>query len=1214
MPWTSDQQQAIDSRGKNLLVAAAAGSGKTAVLVERIIKLILDGECDIDRMLVVTFTNAAAAEMRARIASALTKKIDESENLDEDQIDRLEHQLIFLSNASIQTIHAFCKSLLQRNFAALDLSPRFRIGNENELAMMKLDLLEEMFEEKYSALEENFVKFTDSFGGTAIGDSRIHKLILKLYEFSQSQPFPESWLSSLDSAYDLPPNSKLTDTIWWSAAEDELSLEIEGAISAANRGIDLASKCGLKNYVDTMDDELNHFRNMKTALKQKNIPWLISELGMQFARMSGGARNLDEEKKKIRDRVKSYRERYKKIVTGLYDKYFHGETEEELIEDLRNARKNVETLAKLTLEFLQRFQTAKRSRNILDFNDLEHLTLKLLMSGGNEKTPQPSQIAEELQKKFQVVMVDEYQDVNGVQETILQLITDGENLFTVGDVKQSIYRFRLADPSLFMQKYENYPKLAEEGKSFARIDLTRNFRSREEVLESINFLFEQLMQKRTMEIDYDEKARLYFGAEYPENDSIATEFLLIDGSNPTADFDDDSPSDDLKGAAREGQLIADRIKKLIEDETQVFDRHAKKLRPFEYRDAVILLRSIRDSGAEILEILRANNIPAFTATDDGYLEDLDVRLILNLLSVIENPLQDIPLASVLTSPIVGLNYEDLARIRSENPRDKLITAIKKSTDSRIEKFLARLDLWKTFSRSMRVPDLIWTILDEVDYYDYVGALPEGILRQANLRLLVEHATDLEQLGRYGLFQFLRFMRQVKSIDSDFPLARPLSEKENVVRIMTIHQSKGLEFPVVFVAGLGKKFNMQDLYEDFLIDRDLGLGAYTLIPHGDLRFKFTTFARGAISYILERQSKAEELRTFYVALTRAREKLILIATSSGRGKLDKRIENLSADVDSENLLLPTYEVFSKSSFLDWIVMSLLRHPDAIALRKIAPAPVIKTKSRFNIEIIDGDSIRPENLEAQESDEILTKISAGEKLPSSPDSKRVVQILSWKYPFEGSADIPAKFSVTELKYRSQAEDSESAPLIKHDRLFRKPQFLSEKTLSNVEYGTLVHSILQNLDLSRDLSRQGISEQIDEMIERGIILDEHARVVKISDVEKFFESPVGLKLQKARQVFRELSFTKLLPANRFFSGKIKNSEDKILLQGIIDLLFEDESGNWILLDYKTDRDNAPDHAREKYHMQVELYSEAVEEIMHVEVSEKFLYMLHGGIVVAM
>lgn len=1205
MAWTSDQQNAIDSRGKNLLVAAAAGSGKTAVLVERIIKLILKGECDIDRMLVVTFTNAAAAEMRSRIGAALTKQIEESENLsDEDQIDRLEHQLIFLSNASIQTIHAFCKSLLQRNFAALDLSPRFRIGDDNELKMIKLDLLEEMFEEKYSAVDKDFINFTDSFGGKAIGDSRIHNLILKLYDFSQSQPFPESWLESLDEPYDLPSNAKLTDTIWWRAAEDEISLRIEGAISAANHGLELAAEYQLDKYITLLEDELSQIQKMKDSLAQKNIQDLVDALEMNFVRAPN--LKLTGDAKVVKDRVKNYRDQYKEIIKKLNDKYFHGASESELIDDIRNARKSVKTFANLTLEFLNRFAAEKKSRNILDFNDLEHFTLKLLLADGNEKDPQPSSIAEDLRKNFQVVMVDEYQDVNGVQEMILKLIANESNLFTVGDVKQSIYRFRLADPSLFMQKYEDYPKFAAENRPFERIDLTKNFRSRAEVLESINFIFEQLMTRRTMEIDYDSKARLYYGAEYPAQDSIAAEFLLIDGSGG-------SSADELKGAAREAQLIADRIKKMIADGTQIFDRNSKTLRPFEYRDAVILLRSIKDAGSEMLEILRANNIPAFTATDSGYLDDLDVRLILNLLSIIENPRQNIPLASILTSPIVNLSFEDLAEIRAENPKDQLITAIRKSTDPRIVKFLERLDFWKKLSRSMRVPDLIWTILDEVDYYDYAGALPDGILRQANLRLLVDHAADLESMGRYGLFRFLQFMRQMQTIKSDFPLARPLSEKENVVRIMTIHQSKGLEFPVVFVAGLGKQFNMQDLHENFLIDRDLGLGAYTLISHGEMKFKLTTFARNSISYILERQSKAEELRTFYVALTRAREKLILVATASGNGKLENRIGNLSADIDNRETLLPMYSVFSQGSFLDWILMSLLRHPDAIQLRKIAPAPIIETKSRFEIQIVDGNSIYLADHDERESDPVLEKIHDGEKLPSSSESNRVDQILSWKYQFDGSNEIPAKFSVTELKYRFQLEDPNVEQFFKPDRIFRQPKFMREDKLTNVEYGTTVHAILQKLDLKGDLSRDGIADQIEKMIDRQLILEDHVRAVKIEDVEKFFKSPIGSKLKNARQIFRELSFSKLLPANRFFSDKVKNSTDQILLQGIIDLLFEDESGKWILVDYKTDRDNDPEHARERYQLQLDLYSEAVEEIMHEKVSEKFLYMLHGGITVS-
>ena len=1187
MPWTESQQKAIDSRDKNLLISAAAGSGKTSVLVERVIQLILSGEYDISRMLIVTFTNAAAAEMRSRISRAIELKIQEPDDLNEKQIQHLNRQLIFLPSASIQTIHSFCKSLMQRYFAEININPQFRIATEQELKILQQEILEDMFEEKYTEADEDFLKFSDFFSTSAINNDRIYSLILKLYTFSQSQPFPEKWISSLPDFYDLPPEIGLTDLVWWSAIEDDIFLSIDAAIQKNISAWKLANKHKLDKHAELLESELVRLNNIKTATENKNILWIIDRLSEKFATLP--RTKSSDEIKEVTTRIRDFRDDYKKILKNLKQKYFYQSSEEEIIKTLRNVRKSITILTQLTLDFMHRLQTAKKDLDLLDFNDLEHFTLKILL----DENSKPTSIAENLQRHFQIVMVDEYQDTNGVQELILQTVSNGKNLFIVGDVKQSIYRFRLADPSLFIAKYESYPKLSEQGQPYEKIDLSVNFRSRREVIETVNFVFEQLMNRRVTEIDYDENSRLYYAADYP-NDDVATEFFLIDGKSSD---DGGSIVSDLKGAAREGQVIANRIKQLIADKFRVYDRKSQQYRQFEYRDAVILMRSVKDDGEQILEVLKKNNIPSYTTSDAGYLNDLDVRLIISTLSIIDNARQDIPLAAVICSQIGKLSHEELAKIRSDFPAKNLISSLQKYLDQdvqnpvtdKINAFFDLLRNWKIYSQFESVTNLIWKIFADTGYYDFVGALPDGTIRQANLRLLIDYASNFESMEIHGLFKFLHYIRKIRRVQSDFPTAKPFAESENVVRIMTIHQSKGLEFPIVFVAGLGKGFNLSDAQaSDFLIHRELGIGSRGLIATRHEFAKFPTIARNAIAYVITKESKAEELRTLYVALTRAKEKLILVGTATGIGSFEKKFEAWKNISKSEQNL---YNIFTARNFLDWLVPALMKD------------------DFLNIEIIAGNEIRMEIKQEKSTDPLLENIKLGKDLPSSPDVDMVESILSWKYPYEGS--IPSKVTVTELKRRFT--DDEDQVFIDRQRIFKRPKFMQENHLSNVEYGTIVHRILQRIDLTKSLTESGIRSQVENLVNQEILTQDQVESVKLSDVSRFFRSDLGKRLLTAEKIHREIQFTTLITAQRFFPDAT-DSNAKTMLQGIIDLLFVDKNGKLVLVDYKTDVDNSAEHARARYKLQIELYSEAVEQIFNHRVDERFLYMLHGGIIVPM
>ena len=1230
MAWTKSQQQAIDSRGRNLLVSAAAGSGKTSVLVQRVIQMILSGRYDINRMLIVTFTNAAADEMRSRISNAIAEMILHIREFSPDERHNLYRQRKLLTSAPIQTIHSFCNALLQRFFSDVELNSQFRIGTEQELKILQNDILEDLFKEKYSAKDEKFLQFTDFFGGSLFNDDQLYSLILRLYDFSRSQPFSEQWLASLPSLYDIPENARMFDLIWWSAIEDDISLSIDAAIDKNMTAWNLAVDNKFDGYAGRLDDERAFLINIQTALKNKNMEWLTSLFGSKFSQLP--RTKVSPEFKDIQERIKAYRNAYKEIVTNLKTKYFYDSTEENIIYSIRENKPSIEILCELTMEFSHRYQLAKREQNIIDFDDLEHFALKILTGeDGN-----PSAIAEHFQSKFQIIMVDEYQDVNAVQETILRMISREDNFFAVGDVKQSIYRFRLADPQLFMKKYKEFPLLESQGKPYEKIDLSENFRSRQEVIDTVNFLFEQLMNQRVMEIDYDDAARLIYSADYPEDlsgiskNDYSAEFYLIDpksdkssnssnsndGTNSKTLQKPQNPNEiKLTDAAKEGQLIADRIKKFSAEGLKVYDKQLKQYREFEYRDIVVLMRSIKNDGNEIVDILRKNNIPATSAATPSYLNDLDVRLMLDVLSIVENPQQNIPLAAVVCSSMCGVLPYELAKIRADFPNKFLITSLQSFRDQyrgnfallkvdskelqlydKVELFLDWLREWRKLSVNESVQTVIWKILSDTKYFHYVGSFSDGTIRQLNLRLLIHYAKQFEEIEVNGLFEFLRYIRRIRRLNMDFSSAKAVNDGENAVQIMTIHQSKGLEFPIVFVARLGKKFNMLDVNaSDFLIHKDLGIGTKKFRIHRNELGKFSTVVRNAVSYILEKELKSEELRNLYVALTRAKEKLILIATVSGQGSLDKKIENWqNISRNAENILQP-YSMLAANNFLDWIAPALSKDADLTEKFTIIPSSEIRFDANTEEEIIP----------------LIDQVTAREKLTPSKNAEQIDSVLSWRYPYEDELIIPSKVTVTELK-RQFTEDEDDI-FIDRRIIFKRPKFMQMTKLTNVEYGTLMHTVMQRIDLQGDLSESGIRKQIQNLVEREFILPEHVELISVRNVARFFKSKIGKKLLSAKQIYREIQFSSAVDVQRFYSD-VQNPSATTLMQGMIDLVFFDEDDNLILLDYKTDVDDDPHHAEVRYRLQIALYSEVAESIFHHKVDEKLLYMLHSGLTISM
>ncbi|MBQ3726381.1 MAG: helicase-exonuclease AddAB subunit AddA [Selenomonadaceae bacterium] len=1123
MELTREQQEAVDARGENLLVAAAAGAGKTRTLTERVVRLLEENSCEVDELLIMTFTNAAAQEMRARIQAALMKRLETE--LDAANQARLEKQIILLSGAQISTFHSFCQTVLRRNFSRIDLDPKFRAAEDNELEILKREVIEELFEENYP--NDTFKKFTDEFGGNVRGDEKIHDMILALHKFSMSMAYPDAWLDKLADPYDLPEDARLEDTHWFKFLKPYILQTLQKIFDECAEASLLAGKNKITAKALTTD------RQQIDALKNSLDDWneLYDKIhAIDFKRFALG--KGDEQ---IKSKIKSLRDAYKKKIETLREKYFLAD-ENKMLSDIRELHAPIKELIRVTKLFAEKFSDAKRERGIIDFNDMEHFALKIF-----DAAPE---VAAAYREKFKFIMVDEYQDTNGVQEAIVQKISRGDNLFFVGDVKQSVYRFRLVDAENFRDKMDSY----------RCINLSKNFRSREKIITAANEIFKRLMNRRATEIDYDAAAQLQFGASYEVGEKFfdeRPEFFFIKPEK--------NPDDDVKAIEVEMKFIAGKIHELIASKKLV--RDGEIYRPVQFKDIVILHRSPKTTAFEILDTLKKFGVPAYVPDEENYFRANEIQVVMSLLNLLDNARQDIPLAAVMLSPIGGFSAEELAEVRIANPDGDFYTAVSRGSD-KCKNFLGKLNLWREAARQIGVPELLSNLYRATGYYDSVGREERGEARQANLRILIDRATKFESTNARGLSRFIEFIGKLKDSGQDLATATTLGENENVVRVVTIHKSKGLEYPVVFVAGVGKQFNAEDYTRaNIFMHKEFGVGVYRTPK--DSQLKVRTLATQAVAKKIADESISEELRLLYVAITRAEEKLFLVGTTSKTA-----LGNLR-QVDTPD----DYEILSAGKFMDW----LLPIKDALE-------PFMRSHL---VEQMELDAIQPRTLERAEE-----KISrAPEKLQPTPLEK-----------------IPAKLSVTELKRRAEEEE---LPLLENFApkkfLYRRPNFMQKKEMSGAEFGSLMHKVMQSLNLGGDLSPKGIVAQVEELARREIIPSEHAGQIRTEKISKFFASEIGRRLVAAQEFYRELPFSRLIDAQKFF-----HVDEKIFVQGIIDLLFKDAAGQWVLLDYKTDKDT--EDIAERYRVQIDLYAAAVEALLKIKVAEKYLYLLGGGRLVKM
>ncbi|KOP79365.1 ATP-dependent helicase [Lysinibacillus sp. FJAT-14745] len=1216
--WTDDQWKAIYASGQDTLVSAAAGSGKTAVLINRMIEKVVATEnpINVDELLVVTFTNASAAEMRHRMAEALEKAIAENPTS-----NHLRRQLSLVNKAQISTLHSFCLAIVKQYAYMLDIDPGFRIANEAEVALLRDDILAEVLEDAYDSEDEAHVqaiyRLVDSFTSDR-DDQAIETLISKLYDTSRVHAEPQKWLRSLPRTYDLATDVTIDDLELSKYVKLTVKHSLDEAfvLISEMRAITLQPE-GPAPYAETAEMDFamiqEGIRISREGTWQELFDYFGTVKWSTLKRVSKDAL-VDVE---LQELAKKKREAAKKIVNKLKETYFV-RTPARLLEEIRLMGPTIGTLVELTNVFSEQFRMAKLERGIIDFSDLEHFALQIL-TVEVEGELQPSPVALDLKQRFKEVLVDEYQDTNMLQETILQLVKTGSeqdgNLFMVGDVKQSIYRFRLAEPKLFMRKYSEF--LETPDLTGMSIDLNANFRSRKEVLHATNYVFAQIMGERVGEILYDENASLKPAAPYDDKE-VPVELVIMHPPEEEAldEEVEDSASDaseieELKKSQYEARFIIDRIRQMMEDGTTVFDTKTKSERPLKYSDIVILMRSMTWS-TDLVEEFKLAGIPLYAESSKGYFDALEVMIILNVLKVVDNPYQDIPLASVLRAPFVGLTENELAKIRLADTKAPFYDALRQfirsdghgvqsNTFVKLQRFMLAFENWRDLARRASLSDLIWKIYLDTHYYEMVGAMPNGKQRQANLRILHDRALMYEKTAFRGLFRFLRFIDRMRTRGDDLGTAKSIGEKDDVVRLVTIHSSKGLEYPVVFVAGMGRPFNKMDFHNPYLFDQDFGLAVKAIDPEN--RITYTSLPFLALKEKKELEMRAEEMRVLYVAMTRAKERLILVGSVKNWSKtLDNWQDAQSLPVDAP---LQEYLRARANSYFDWLGPAVARHAD-FATMASSSYKASEDVSHWWVRAVDTSHFAYDIQALEDEIQPLLETPEDESLLSE-----ITMRFQAQYAFQQSTQKRSKTSVSEIKRLENLQRQEepeyyfSAPSKqKTTTIAPRPTFLQDKQMTGAEIGTAVHTVMQHVPQNGFTDVQEVKEFVAHLVTRQLLTEAEGKVVPWKKIYNFFTTDIGQRFKKAKTIRRELPFT---------ISRVDEDGDAQIVQGIIDCLFEDENGEWILLDYKTDRIQShfaeePALTKElldRYGVQLRVYSEAIESILQIKVSDKVLYL---------
>lgn len=1118
--------------------------------------------------------------MRERVLNAIYKKLDEN-----PEDENLQRQITLLNKASICTIDSFCLDVVRNNFYELEnISPNFRIADTTEIELLKQEVIEDIFEEKYETEDEDFIKLINVYTSYR-DDTPLKDLVLKIDSYIQSNPFPQKWLEEKIEMFHLEGklDQDFSQTIWGNILLQELEEElIDDIATLAKVEETLSFEPELEKFYQTIRDDREQLENLKNSLKNWDNAYEIAET-LKF--VTWPRQKIESESK---EKAKEIRDEVKKKLTKVLDKILICNSQE-ANQDINDMYPILVKLQNLILTFEKEFSKRKREKNIVDFHDIEHFALEILLN--------TSEVAKKYQDKFEEIAIDEYQDSNLVQEYILTAISRKNNIFMVGDVKQSIYKFRQAMPELFLNKYETYQK--KENKSLdddLKIQLFKNFRSKRNVLQFTNLIFANIMSQNLGDIEYNEEEYLNLGASYPEsNQNEKIEINIIDPitneEEETEELEEEIQEENIADVELEAKLVANKIKKLIESKYQVWDKKQERYRDIQYKDIVILLRATSNAAPIYEQEILNLQMPVFSDSSQEYLDAIEIQTIMSLLKIIDNPIQDIPLVTVMRSNIGGFTDDELIQIRLADKQDNFYTCLQKaklSVDSKlklkIEKFLESLEQWRKEQEYLALDELIWKIYSDTGYYNYAGLMPNGMLRQANLRMLFERAKQYETASFKGLYNFIHFIEKLKLSSGDMGAAKIIGENDDVVRIMSIHKSKGLEFPVVFLSSTGKQFNLMDLNQNLLLHQDLGIGVKYI--DYEKQVQYDTLSKAAIRNKVLVETLSEEMRILYVALTRSKEKLIITGIKKEyekqKEKLLQQIERYQKQKGKINPILVKKYV----KYLDWIL--LVYFYEQATMETMAELKTYTKKEVLNfcekIELEDNHIL--EKIEEQEVEEA--------------EIKKIEERLKEKYPYELSTKIPTKSSVTRIKQKEQE---------KVEINFPTPKFTKKEEsvkLTGAQKGTLLHLCMQKLDEKQDYNLEKVKQLINDLVKREMITEKEAENINPTAVLKFTQSKIWKDMKQAKEVQKEKPFYITIPAKDIYQEDVPES---ILVQGVIDLYYKNKEEEWILVDYKTDFVQTEEELINQYKVQLDLYKKALEEAFGQKVKRTFIYSTFLG-----
>ncbi|USS88174.1 helicase-exonuclease AddAB subunit AddA [Fructilactobacillus hinvesii] len=1230
--WTPGQLAAIqnDSAG-NILVSASAGSGKTSVLTQRVMRKIKAG-VDVDQLLIVTFTNAAAQEMRERIHGALQMELNHTQ--DQAAKQHLVRQLRKLTTAHIETMDAFCLWLVKRYYYVINLDPDFRIlTNRSERTLLQTDVWSDVREELYgNDRDHRFAQLTRNFSNDR-SDDGLTDLVLRLYEIANVNQDPDQWIDRLGDFYQ--SDGSLTDShLYRDYLLPDLQNQFAQILATYRQVRELAQRAGLvkvETFVTAEQEQISTISEQLDSCSWDQLRTLFTQ--QKFKRFPNvSKKDLDEEQLAVKEQCKNLRNEAKKQLEAMGKNYFW--TDEASLQTLNDdASLLVKKLIAVVKQFATQYATVKRQRHAYDFTDIEHFAFQIL----TDQSEAGVSLRTQLQQQFNEIMVDEYQDNNHLQDAILGTIKNPEhpNLFMVGDVKQSIYRFRLADPQMFMDKYHTYPDKANPNQL---ITLPDNFRSVANVDYFTNLIFEQIMDRSFGEVDYTGDAQLQFGArDYPDDLDTTTELMLL-----ADDQGDHKQQDQLTNDQLQIELIANKIETMMNAGFQIYDRKLGQKRPLQYGD-IALLSSTKRNNFEIASIFAEHQIPLNSDGAESYFKTAEIQMMLSLLQIIDNPAQDIPLAAVLRSPLVGLDENELAYIRitkktgnyyqavldfRKDYQEQTQTEFGNRVLSKVDQFLEQLKNLRDYATKHSLAELIWEIYNQTGFLDYVGGMPAGKKRQANLHALYQRAEEYERNGFQGLFAFVQFIKRLQKDDNDLAEAS-VDVDPNSVTVKTIHGSKGLEYPVVFVIDVHHQSNQSEFKDPFVVDDQMGLGIKYYYP--DRHEQVNTLQYLAITNSLKQKAQAEEMRKLYVALTRAKQKLIITGIVKGTTKQTAEastFQSWSQAGQSPNLVINQATRSSAKNFLTWIGMSLVRHPQFQALLDddLTLSELQSDPSKFTVEFV-----QPTELQA--TTKTTESTTATEFTGQATDPAEIKRLLEFQYPFADAAQTTAYQSVSEIKRQFDDPDNiqlgsvaDTGRQILQRTRYQSEQFAQPQFMQTVakptpqEVGTATHLVLQKLDVTKPVTEERVEALIKKLVAGQLLTVAVAEQINRKAVVAFYQTDVGQRiLQFPDRLQREVPFSLIIKAQRLFSEFHNDPNQQILVHGIIDGYLDDPEQGPILFDYKTSfvnpahPDDSIEQIKEQYTGQVNLYALALQDILHEPVKQKYLYLLANQQLVA-